>query len=209
MLGLMSLAIILATLVLASCAEEATAPPPVESPTPETTVASPEASPSPEPPAGGECVDATASGRPEATIRLHDDEFVPACLTVLGGQGLKLTNHGSALHNFSVEGSDVAIDVGPGETVRTEAIGGAVPAGTHSFFDPLCVAASSTQSLSLTNAGNLDHNLTVQGSDLSIDLAPGEEEETSEIGEFIRAGTHRFFCRFHEDQGMVVTLVVE
>ncbi|HYZ11853.1 MAG TPA: hypothetical protein VE962_08165 [Actinomycetota bacterium] len=78
-----------------------------------------------------------------------------------------------------------------------------------SFFDPLCVAVSSTQSLSLTNAGNLDHNLTVQGSDLSIDLAPGEEEETSEIGGFIRAGTHRFFCRFHEDQGMVGTLVVE
>lgn len=134
MLGLMSRAIILATLVLASCAEEATAPPPMESPTPETTVASPEASPSPEPPAGGECVDATASGRPEAALRLHDNEFVPACLTVLGGQGLKLTNHGSLLHNFSVEGSDVSIDVGPGETVRTEAIGGAVPAGTHVFF---------------------------------------------------------------------------
>ena len=77
------------------------------------------------------------------------------------------------------------------------------------FFDPLCVAVSSTQPLSLTNAGNLDHNLTVQGSDLSIDLAPGEDEETSEIGEFLRAGTHRFFCRFHEDEGMVGTIVVE
>jgi plastocyanin len=78
-----------------------------------------------------------------------------------------------------------------------------------SFFDPLCVAASSTQGLSITNAGNLDHNLTVQGSELSIDLAPGEEEETSELGEFLRAGTHRFFCRFHEDEGMVGTIVVE
>ena len=77
------------------------------------------------------------------------------------------------------------------------------------FFDPLCVAVSSTQSLSLTNAGNLDHNLTVQGSDLSIDLAPGEEEETSEVGEFLQARTHRFFCRFHQDEGMVGTIVVE
>src|ERR671919_439077 len=79
----------------------------------------------------------------------------------------------------------------------------------RSFFDPLCVAVSSTQSLSLTNAGNLDHNLTVQGSDLSIDLAPGEEEETSEVGEFLQARTHRFFCRFHQDEGMVGTIVVE
>jgi plastocyanin len=78
-----------------------------------------------------------------------------------------------------------------------------------SFFDPLCLAMSSTQALSITNAGNLDHNLTIQGSDLAIDLAPGEEEETSEIGDFVEAGTHRFFCRFHEDEGMVGTIVVE
>ena len=77
------------------------------------------------------------------------------------------------------------------------------------FFDPLCVAVSSTQALTLTNAGNLDHNFSVQGSEVSIDVAPGEEEETSEIGESLQAGTHRFFCRFHEDQGMVGTIVVE
>ena len=77
------------------------------------------------------------------------------------------------------------------------------------FFDPLCLAMSSTQALSITNAGNLDHNLTVQGTDLSIDLAPGEEEETSEIGDLVQAGTHRFFCRFHENDGMVGTIVVE
>jgi plastocyanin len=77
------------------------------------------------------------------------------------------------------------------------------------FFDPLCLAVSSTQALSMTNAGNLDHNFTVQGTDLSVDLAPGEEEETSEIGELVEAGTHRFFCRFHEDEGMVGSIVVE
>lgn len=77
------------------------------------------------------------------------------------------------------------------------------------FFDPLCLAMSSTQALSITNAGNLDHNLTIQGSDLSIDLAPGEEEETSEIGDLVQAGTHRFFCDIHEAEGMVGTIVVE
>jgi plastocyanin len=32
---------------------------------------------------------------------------------------------------------------------------------------------------------------------------------TAEIGEFLGAGTHRFLCRFHEDEGMVGTIVVE
>jgi plastocyanin len=77
------------------------------------------------------------------------------------------------------------------------------------FFDPFCLAVSSTQAMTLTNAGNLDHNFTIQGTELSIDLGPGEEEETSEVGEFVEAGTHRFFCRFHEDQGMVGSIVVE
>lgn len=129
----MARAMVLLTLLLTACAEE-TAAPPAASPTPETTFAPTEGSPSPEPPVDVECIDATATGRPEVTIRLVDDEFVPACLSVLGGQSLKLANRGSALHNFSVEGSDVAIDIPPGKTIRTEAIAGAVPSGEHVFF---------------------------------------------------------------------------
>lgn len=129
----MARAMIVLTLLLAACAEE-TAAPPAASPTPETTFAPTEGTPTPEPQSTDECVDATASGRPEVTIRLVDDEFVPACLSVLGGQSLKLANRGSAVHNFSVEGSDVNIDIPPGKTIRTEAIAGAVPSGEHVFF---------------------------------------------------------------------------
>lgn len=128
----MARALIVLALLLTACAEETAAPPASESPTPEATFA--EETPSPEPPAEVECVDATATGRPEVTIRLVDDEFVPACLSVLGGQGIKLTNRGGSVHNFSVEGSDVDIDIPPGETVSTEAIAGAVEPGTHTFF---------------------------------------------------------------------------
>jgi plastocyanin len=102
-------------------------------------------------------------------------------------------------------------DETPAECADVSAPEGAAAPLTMSdnFFDPLCLAMSSTQALSVTNAGNIDHNLTVQGSDLSIDVAPGDEDETSEIGEFLQAGTHRFFCRFHEEEGMVGTIVVE
>ena len=153
MLASMARTIIVVALVLTACAEGTTPSPQAESPTPEATVAPTEGSPSPTPPEDVECVDATATGRPEVTIRLHDDEFVPACLTVLGGQGLKLTNHGSALHNFSVEGSDVSIDIPPGETVRTEAIGGAVPAGAHVFFCEYHRAQGMEGQITVTEAG--------------------------------------------------------
>jgi plastocyanin len=130
----MARALIVLALLLAACAEETAAPPASESPTPEATFAPSEQTPSPEPPPDMECVDATATGRPEVTIRLVDDEYVPACLSVLGGQGIKLTNRGGSVHNFSVEGSDVDIDIPPGETVSTEAIAGAIEPGTHTFF---------------------------------------------------------------------------
>lgn len=77
------------------------------------------------------------------------------------------------------------------------------------FFEPACVAVSSEQGLTLTNAGNLDHNFTIQGTELSTDVEPGEDEETDEVGDHVGAGTFRFYCRFHEDAGMVGTIVVE
>jgi plastocyanin len=77
------------------------------------------------------------------------------------------------------------------------------------FFEPACVAVSSEQGLTVTNAGNLDHNFTIQGTELSTDVEPGEDEETDEVGDHVSAGTFRFYCRFHEDAGMVGTIVVE
>jgi plastocyanin len=77
------------------------------------------------------------------------------------------------------------------------------------FFDPDCVAVSSEQGVALTNAGNLDHNFTIQGTEFSYDVNPGEDEETDELGDSVEAGTYKFLCRFHEDQGMIGTIVVE
>jgi plastocyanin len=117
---------------------------------------------------------------------------------------------GCDLPNGDVE-PEAAPTQTPTECAEVSATEGAPAPVTmmDNFFDPLCLAMSSTQALSVTNAGNLDHNLTIQGSDLSITLAPGEEDDTSEIGEFVQAGTHRFFCEFHEADGMVGTIVVE
>ena len=77
------------------------------------------------------------------------------------------------------------------------------------FFEPPCIAISSTQGIAITNAGNLEHNFSVADGDIDIDVEPGEDVETDEVGSDLGAGTYRFYCKYHEQQGMVGTLVVE
>ena len=86
------------------------------------------------------------------------------------------------------------------------------PAGitmSDNFFEPPCVAVSSTQPLTLTNAGNLDHNFTVEEGDFDIDVEPGDDVTTDEVGTDLMAGVYKFYCDFHQADGMVGTLVVE
>jgi plastocyanin len=77
------------------------------------------------------------------------------------------------------------------------------------FFEPPCFAVSSTQTVALANAGNLEHNFSVAEGDIDVDVEPGEDAETDEIGTDLAAGSYRFYCKYHEGQGMVGTLVVE
>jgi plastocyanin len=132
MLGAVArLALVLAFL-LAGCAEETAGPPEPRAPSPEAAPTTPP--PSPAPSSEEECVDATIGGEAEVTIRQLDNVFDPSCLVMLGGQGLELLNRGSNVHNFSVEGTEVALDTPPGQATRTEAIGGVVEPGTYTFF---------------------------------------------------------------------------
>jgi plastocyanin len=129
------LSIVAVTLALlaAGCRGGATptGTPTAESPA-ETTI-TPE-SPSPEGfvPAA-DCEDATVGGA-NVTVRLEDNVFDPPCLVVLGGQNLRLVNEGANLHNFSVEETQLDVDVETGTTESIEAIGQSVPAGTFTFF---------------------------------------------------------------------------
>lgn len=78
------------------------------------------------------------------------------------------------------------------------------------FYEPPCIAVSSTQQITLANAGNLDHTFTVANGDIDVEVEPGEDATTDETGTDLAAGTYRFFCRYHEESdGMVGTLVVE
>ena len=80
-----------------------------------------------------DCEDATVGGA-MATVRMEDNLFDPACVVILGGQGLRLVNRGANLHNLSIEGTQVALDVPPGDTQRTEPLGQVVDPGTYTYF---------------------------------------------------------------------------
>ena len=80
---------------------------------------------------------------------------------------------------------------------------------SDNFFEPPCIAISSTQQISLTNAGNILHNFSVADGDIDVDVESGQEATTDETGTDLSAGTYRFYCKYHEGDGMVGTLVVE
>jgi plastocyanin len=77
------------------------------------------------------------------------------------------------------------------------------------FFDPFCLAVSTTQQLTLTNAGDLLHNLSIGETQLDVDVEPGEEITTDDLGTEARPGTFRFVCKYHEARGMVGTITIE
>ena len=77
------------------------------------------------------------------------------------------------------------------------------------FFDPFCLAVSTTQQLALTNAGDLVHNLSIGETQLDVDVKPGEELVTDDLGAEARPGTFRFYCKYHEARGMVGTITIE
>lgn len=106
---------------------------------------------------------------------------------------------------------DPTPQVTPTECARVAVAEGAPAPLTmqDTFFVPLCIALSSTQSVLLSNAGDVVHNFTLAEGNLDVDVEPGEELQTDPLGESVAAGTYGFVCKFHEGQGMVGTIVVE
>jgi plastocyanin len=70
------------------------------------------------------------------------------------------------------------------------------------FFDPNCLVVLGGQSLDISNDGDTLHNFTVEGTSVDVDTEPGERTRTEAIGGAVSPGTHRFFCEYHDGQGM-------
>ena len=75
----------------------------------------------------------TGSGNAVA-ITMVDFSFQPATVTASTSQDIVLTNKGAALHNFSIEGTSIDVDVQPGQSQTLTAPGPSFAPGTYTFF---------------------------------------------------------------------------
>ena len=100
---------------------------------------------------GGEETGGGTSGGGEAggstTLSMVDNAFEPASLTVDAGAAIDVSNDGEALHNITIEGSDVDEDVDPGASTSVTL-----------DLDP----GSYTMFCEYHRAGGMEGSLTVQ-----------------------------------------------
>ncbi|MDQ3877116.1 MAG: cupredoxin domain-containing protein [Actinomycetota bacterium] len=59
----------------------------------------------------------------------------------------------------------------------------------------------------VTNEGQNLHNFSVEGTDISRDLHPGDTLRWARIGHVLRPGTYDVFCRFHSNMTGKFTVV--
>ena len=72
-------------------------------------------------------------------------------------------------------------------------------------FDPAEFTVTAGTDLELDNEGEAPHTFTVQGQQIDVEVAAGENG-SSTID--LPAGDYEVICRFHEGQGMVATMTV-
>jgi len=91
------------------------------------------------------------------------------------------------------------------------AVGGSGTKVTLTEFkiDPDMVMVSEGASIAVTNAGTVDHNLVVKGTDLATPMLKPGESDTLDLGD-LKQGDYTLFCEVagHEGAGMKSSLMV-
>ena len=69
-------------------------------------------------------------------------------------------------------------------------------------FSPDCLIVLGGQGLEIVNEGANTHNLTIEGTEVDLDIRSGEADRTEAIGGIVEPGSYEFFCKFHRSLGM-------
>ena len=78
------------------------------------------------------CVDLT--GSETFTVTISDFAFDPSCFTASASQGVTVVNEDGAPHTFTLEGTEVDVEIAGGETFNGEAVSGVVEPGTYDLM---------------------------------------------------------------------------
>jgi plastocyanin len=71
---------------------------------------------------------------PFVQVQETDFQFAPSSLVMSNGFAIILANHGTALHNFTIEGTSIDADTQAGSTTRLHAPRNDLPPGKYQFF---------------------------------------------------------------------------
>jgi plastocyanin len=76
------------------------------------------------------------------------------------------------------------------------------------YFKPTILNGSPGEKVTIDihNEGNASHTFTIDGQNVDVTVGPSEEMDVDVT--FPKSGTVRFYCRFHESQGMAGALSV-
>jgi plastocyanin len=72
-------------------------------------------------------------------------------------------------------------------------------------FDPADFTVTAGTDLELDNEGQAPHTFTVQGQEIDVQVAAGENGSATID---LPAGDYQVICRFHQGQGMVANMTV-
>jgi plastocyanin len=79
---------------------------------------------------GEGCTDLSTRGD-TFEVTIENFEYSPECLTASASQSIRVRNVDDAIHSFTLEGTEVDVDIEGGETFEGEAVSGVVEPGTY------------------------------------------------------------------------------
>lgn len=68
------------------------------------------------------------------TITISDFAYDPSCLTARAAQSISIVNEDSADHTFTIDGSQIDVQIAGGETFNGEPVSGVLQPGTYDFL---------------------------------------------------------------------------
>ena len=82
---------------------------------------------------GEDCADLSNQGD-TFSVTIENFEFTPSCFTASASQSIRVHNADDAVHSFTLQGTDIDVDIAAGETFEGEAISGVVEPGTYALI---------------------------------------------------------------------------
>jgi plastocyanin len=74
-------------------------------------------------------------------------------------------------------------------------------------YHPSCLTAAAASSIHIVNQDSVTHNLTIESTEISVDVDAGKTFDGTPVAGVVDPGTYRFSCRFYPQMVGEITIV--